>query len=430
MLIVEDEPLQRRMLATMIERLGYIAMAAPNGRDAINQLKANNIDAVQAVLLDLNMPELNGYDTMQWIQRNRPELPVVILTGVETLDAAIGTMKAGAFDFLCKPAKPDALKNVLAKAIEQSALTRHLRQSKPRQREGFNALIGHSGGLEEAVHIARKASRSNITILLLGESSTGKASFARAIHAESARAHLPYVCHPCAASDAIPHELFEQAVGGTLYLSDFHALSEAGQITLLHQLQWLSEQGKGKDVRIIASSDRDLQVELEQGRLRADLYFRLSALSLFLPPLRARRQDIPELARHLIERIALREGLPSRALNPGALDYLRDYSWPGNLRQLEGLIHQALLLCEEECLTRELLEHIHLRPQLKPAIAASADDCILLRNADGLPRRLCQLEEDIFRKTLLQYNQNVSRAAKALGIAKSTLYRRLPSPPA
>lgn len=447
-LIGEDEPVQRKMLATLLtKKLGYKVVAAENGKEVLRQVERSNIGDISVVLLDLNMPEMDGLETLKALRQYRPDLPVLILTAQDDTALAVQAIKAGASDFIIKPAHPEQLDVALKNAFRLSGLSRELTRLK-RDREGalgFPDLIGHGEGLAGAIGYARKAAASDIPLLITGEISTGKELLARAIHGESKRVGAPFVSIHCGAipGQSIESVLFGQAAAGgrnpgkfreaergTIFLDDIHALPHDTQVKLLRVLQQREIEPVGADrpvkvnVRVISATDQDLRAEVKAGRFREDLYFRLNVLTIAIPSLRERRQDILPLANYFLHRLSSLDALPFKTLRPDAQHYLTDYAWPGNMRELEGLMHRALVLGEGQAIDRALLRQIHEADSAHAASPLSAAH-IMLKKPNGLPKTMAEIETEAMQKTLDQYEHNITRAAEALGIAKSTFYRKM-----
>lgn len=444
-LIGEDEPVQRRMLASLLtKKLGYKTAMAENGRQVLKRVRGSNFGDISAVLLDLEMPEMDGMAALKELRKLRPDLPVLILTARDDTAVAVEAIREGASDFIVKPADPVQLDVALKNAIRMSTLSRELTKLK-RDREGalgFADLIGHDGDLAQAVGYARKAAASDVAVLMTGEISTGKELLARAIHGESKRVGAPFVALHCGAIPEASMESalfgetakrtqgkFREAERGTIFLDDIHALSHDAQVKLLRMLQQREIEPVGAsmpvkvNVRVISATDRDLKEEVQAGRFREDLYFRLNVLTIAMPALRERKQDILPLAEYFLHRLSSADGLKLKSLSPDARHYLTEYAWPGNMRELEGLIHRALVLSEGETITRSLLKAIHETgadaavPIIGPHVA--------LKKANGLPKTMAEIEAEVMGKTLEQYDGNITRASEALGMAKSTFYRKI-----
>lgn len=382
-LLGEDEPVQQRMLTSLLtKKLGYKTLIAENGHQVLKQVKDSNLGDISAVLLDLHMPEMDGFEALKFLRKHRPDLPVIILTASDDTATAVAAIKEGASDFIVKPADPTQLDVALKNAIRLSTLSRELTRLK-RDREGalgFQDLIGHDAGLRTAVDYARKAAASDVPVLMTGEISTGKELLARAIHGESKRVGAPFVALHCGAipASSIETVLFGQAGAtgrsagkireaerGTLFLDDIHALPHDTQAKLLRMLQQREIEPVGTEkpvkvnVRVISATDRDLKEDVKTGHFREDLYFRLNVLTIHTPPLRERTQDILPLADYFLHRLSSLDALPLKSLAADARRYLTEYAWPGNMRELEGLIHRALVLSEGDTITRALLKQVH-----------------------------------------------------------------------
>lgn len=446
-LVGEDEPVQRNMLLAVLSRkLGYKTLAAENGRQVLKRIEASNLGEISAVVLDLEMPEMGGFEVLKFLRRHRPDLPVIILTARDDTEAAVSAIKEGASDFIVKPATPAQLDVAIKNAIRLSTLSRELSRLR-RDRDGalgFQDLVGYDGGLGIAVDYARKAAASDVPVLMTGEISTGKELLARAIHGESRRVGAPFVAIHCGAiaqpsletalfGDAGPGARipgkFREAERGTLFLDDIHALPHEAQVKLLRVLQQREIEPAGAlrpvkiNVRVISATDRDLKEEVRAGRFREDLYFRLNVITIAMPPLRERPQDILPLADYFLQRIASQDGLAARPLAADARHYLCEYAWPGNMRELEGLMHRALVLSEGGSITRSLLKQIHETDSSQRIMVSGPQ--IALRKANGLPKTMEEIEAEAIGKTLELYENNITRAAEALGMAKSTFYRKI-----
>lgn len=454
-LIAEDDPLQRRMLATILgKKLGHTVISTTNGKEAFDRIQDSNIDEIHAVLLDINMPVMNGFETLKAIRTHRPDLPVLMLTSSDDTELAVKAIKEGASDFVVKPPEPAHLNIAISNAIRLSALSQELSKLK-RDKEGaiaFRDLVSYRAGLAQPVAYGRKAASSDVPVLLMGETGTGKELFARTIHGESRRAGGPFVAVNCSAlSHHIEPVLFgdertpapnnapralgkiRAAEGGTLFLDDITELPADIQVRLLRVLQQreIEPMGGGRPVkvnlRLITASDRDLRREVEAGRFREDLYFRLNILPITLPALRERRADILPLAEHFISRISLSDRLAAKSLTADAQAYLIDQAWPGNVRELEGLIHRALVLSDAYEIDRDVLESIHESSAPLPLVEQQplSPLSISLHDEAGNFKPFDVIEAEAMQTALKHFHHNVTHAAQALGIAKSTFYRKL-----
>lgn len=452
-LIGEDDPLQRKMIRLMLTKaLDYSVLEAGSGKEVLEQIERHNLTDIQAVLLDLNMPGMDGFEVLKRIRMTRPDLPVLMLTAQNDTPTAVKAIKAGASDFIVKPPVPEQVHVALQNAIRMSQLTRELHRLK-RDKEGalcFSDIIGHAHGLVEAVGYGRKAATSDVAILLTGETSTGKELLARAIHGESRRMGGPFVTINCSAipSQAIESVLFgyekgalpgaatrtigkfREAERGTIFLDDIHLLSADAQVKLLRVLQEKEVEpiGAGKpvkvNIRIISATNCDLREEVRAGRFREDLYFRLNVLTIAMPALRERRGDVLPLVEYFIERLAAADALPMKTLSADARQYLEGYSWPGNIRELEGLIHRALVLADGDTIDRALLMQIHDLDTTAP-VTMPPHFGFSLHHPNGVLKTMDEIESDAMQAVLEHCDHNVTRAAETLAIAKSTFYRKI-----
>lgn len=444
-LLVEDDLLQRRLLATLLtKKLGYEVIMAQDGREAIDRLQASNIDDISAVLMDIQMPNMDGFEALKAMRRYRPDLPVLMLTGNDDTAIAVKSIKEGASDFLVKPPDPLHLDVAIRNAIRMSSLSRELAKLK-RDKEGalsFQDLVGHSAGLADAVALGRRAAASDVPVLLAGETGVGKELFARAIHGESRRAGAPFIAFNCgavpgaladAALFAPDKGLFRKAEGGSVFLDDVSELSMEGQIKLLRLLQHRElESAAGKalrvNVRLISATDRDLAREVQEGRFREDLYFRLNILPITLPPLRERAQDIVQIAEYFIEHLGIAEGLAAKTLTREAKQYLMRHPWPGNVREMENIIHRSMVLAEGDTIDAGLLLRVHQASGALQAVVERRSAPALhvgLRRVDGTFKTMDDIEQEAMRMALDHFGQNIALAAQHLGMAKSTFYRKL-----
>ena len=369
-LVVEDEAYVRDSLVEILRARRFEATAAGSVADALTHLGRAPVDAV---LSDLRMPGADGLDLVRRMQTVAPDVPVVILTGHGNVASAVECLKAGASDYILKPAEPDALEVALDRALESRALRREVRYLRGAAAAQAEASIGESRAWQRVVGMVEAAAPTDSVVLFTGESGTGKELLARRLHARSARASGPFVKVNCA---SVPLELWESeffghrkgafagagsdregrfqlAERGTLFLDEVGAMPSAGQAKLLRAIQdgeferLGDEQPTRVDVRVVASTNSDLETEVEQGRFRADLFYTLNVVRIDVPPLRERREDIPLLARHFADQIAQRLGRPSPELEAGTLARLGAYPWPGNVREVRNVIERAMILDPE-----------------------------------------------------------------------------------
>jgi DNA-binding NtrC family response regulator len=377
-----------------------------------------------------------------------------MLTGSTDIDDAVACMKLGAIDFLSKPYEGARLMVTVKNAIRLNALTKEVSRLKSQQegRFSFDNLIGHDGGLRGVVHTGRKAAASDIPVLIKGETGTGKEVFARAVHGESLRAGNPFIAVNCGAipsqlveSTLFGHEKgsftgatdkaigkFREAEGGTIFLDEVGELPLDTQVKLLRVLQQKEVEpvGAGKplpiNVRIISATNRDLLEEIKKGAFREDLYFRLNVLEIELCALRNRKEDIPLLAPHFIERFVTGEGLPYKDISPEAHQFLMDYDWPGNVRQLENTIHRAMVISEGAVIAPNDFE-IASSPDttLTKFAAQPSNVSSSFYDHNGAIKTMAQIEEELIQLALRHFDHNITKASQALGIAKSTFYKKI-----
>ncbi len=457
-LLVDDDSLHRRMLATLLSRkLSLESLEAEHGRKALEILGSYPKGTIRLVLLDLNMPVMGGIETLESIVRDYPGLPVIMLTGSRDIEDAVRAMKAGAVDFITKPYESDRMRVTVENCLKISNLTREV--SRLRRRESgvlvFSDLIGYDKGLATIVAMGRKAAASDIPVLVTGETGTGKELFSRAIHGESARAARPFVAVNCGAipenlieSTLFGHEKgaftgatahapgrFREADGGTIFLDEIGELPMEAQTRLLRVLQQKEVEPVGAsrpvpvDVRIISATNRDLSKEVNAKRFREDLSFRLNALTIEIPPLRARREDIPALARRFAERFSRDCGVAPREIPNSVMEAISEMFWPGNVRELENSVYRAVVLSEGPQLETENFmvraAEIEARARGLEGDPFDVDKTTFLRK-NGLLKPLEEIERETISFALRHHGGNITEAARSLGMAKSTLYRKMP----
>ena len=441
-LVLDDELGLRHTLTLILEADGHEIRSASSGAAALEMLEEDDADIV---LCDVRMP---GMDGLTFLDRYKAEGRglVIMMSAYGDDDDALGAIKRGAHDFISKPFRADQVMLVVEKAIEREGL----RQQVERLRGELAALtaptgiVGKSTALEQAVAIARKVAKHPSTVLITGESGSGKELIARLIHHASPRAALPFVAVNCGAipeqlleSELFGHArgaftgatesrsgLFEQADGGTLFLDELGELPQPLQVKLLRALQEGEIRPVGDnaprkvDVRVVTATSRDLESEVREGRFRADLFYRVNVVRIQLPPLRERREDIPELVRHFMREVNTRLDLSLRTVTPAAMRLLMDYAWPGNVRELENVIERAMILAEGETLDVA---------QLPAAIRApgEAGDSAMQEDLDlSVKRRMAALERSLIERALRQTGGNRTRAAKLLELShRALLYK-------
>ncbi|HXX25239.1 MAG TPA: sigma-54 dependent transcriptional regulator [Pseudolabrys sp.] len=473
-LIVDDDPVQRRLLENMVQRFGYRVLLAEGGDMADRLLTGPEASKVDCVVLDLVMPDLDGLGVLARMREAGLDTPVIVQTAHGGIDNVVSAMRAGAADFVVKPAGVERLQVSLRNAIAARRLAGEVRRLK-RKHDGTLGLadvITRSPAMKPVLRAAEKAAASNIAVLIEGESGVGKELIARAIHGSGARSAKPFVAVNCGAlpenlveSILFGHEKgaftgatekhtgkFVEADGGTLFLDEVGELPLAMQVKLLRALQEGEVEPVGGrrsvkvDVRIISATHRDLIADVKAGRFREDLFYRLHVYPIMVPPLRQRSEDVPELARHFLAGIAAEEGKRMRGLSAQALSLLSSYRWPGNVRQLENAIFRAVVLAEGEEIgvnefpqvAAQLTEPEAHPPMIDsaPTMAAgfpepraaefiNSTHALRLVDAQGDVRPLDDIEREVIRFAIAHYREQMSEVARRLGIGRSTLYRKL-----
>ncbi len=457
LMLIDDEPAQRRLVAAIAARRGWRTLFAGEGETAIATLGTPDGMALDAVLLDYATSDSDAAELIGELRARRPQLPILVLTANGSVASAVSAMRAGATDFLVKPLASERLLAALEAATggksagELRPLTEKLSANL-----GFDEIVGAAPQFRAALAIAAKAARARVPVLIEGESGVGKEVVAEAIHAASPRAKRPMEIVNCGAipanlveSELFGHEKgaftgaferkigrFQEADGGTLFLDEVGEMPMEAQVKLLRLLQTGEIQPIGArharevDVRVIAATNKSLAAEVEAGRFREDLYYRLNVVQVAIPPLRERAADIPALARHLLARIAEQPGLRPLGITDDALTLLGAYDWPGNVRQLQNALFRAAVLCDGDGLTRADFPQIAQlalgRPEQPPAPPnASGSAGITLFRPDGNLRALDEIEADVIRLAIGHYRGRMTEVARRLGIGRSTLYRKL-----
>jgi DNA-binding NtrC family response regulator len=382
-LIADDEPNIRRVLDAVFAKDGYTVFTAENGKKALDIVSTE--PSLDVVLCDLIMPDLNGVEVLKAAREINPRLSVVMITAHGTIKTAVDAMKLGAFDYITKPFDMDEIKLIVKNALERSRLLGENIQLKQelKSRYKFDEIIGTSGKMQEVFNVVERVAGSNATVLIRGESGTGKELIAKAIHYNSRRSAKPFIAVSCAAlpetlleSELFGHEKgaftgavgqkagrFELAHQGTLFLDEIPEISPGVQVKLLRVLQEREFERVGGtktvrvDVRLIAATNRDLEELVANGEFRADLYYRLQVIQIFLPSLRERREDIPALVEHFIVKYNERNAKQVKFVSRETMDLLMKYNWPGNIRELENAIERGVVLVDEgsDVITPDLL---------------------------------------------------------------------------
>jgi len=472
-LIVDDDASQRRYRAALVRAMGRTVEEAAGGAAALDRLTGATGAPPGAVLLDLNMPDVDGLSVLRRMRAAGVAVPVLVLTSDGSIARSVDAMRAGATDFLVKPVGPERLEVSLRNALTMTALSDEVRRLSRRDDNtlSFDELVARAPAMREAIALARRAARSDIPLLIEGESGTGKEVFARAVHGSSERAGGPFVAVNCGALPAqlvesilFGHEKgaftgatarrpgkFQEASGGTLFLDEVGELPADAQVKLLRALQTGEVDPVGGsepvrvDIRLISATNARLAEMIADGRFREDLYYRIGVFPLTLPPLRDRRDDLPGLSRMFLNRYAAAEDRTLDGISEAAMEAIMAAPWPGNVRQLQNTIHRAVVLTDGPVIRPGDLRAPGLGQDGTDAglpagdDAAGNDDADDARpareaegtardpflGADGHIRRLIDIEADAIRRAVDLYHGHMSETARRLGIGRSTLYRKL-----
>jgi two-component system response regulator AtoC len=440
-LVVDDDASMRHLLSVILHDHGFEARAVASAEDALKEMEQRAYDLL---LTDVRMPGMGGLALLREVQRRDPDLVVVVMSAYGTHDTAIEAVKAGAWDYVSKPFRPDEVVLVLRKVEERERLARENRRLRGELREAYRpeSIVGSSPAMEELLRQVRKVAPLKTTVLVEGESGTGKELVARALHELSPRVSLPFVAVNCG---AIPAELIEselfghvrgaftdahrsrkgllaEADGGTLFLDEIGELHLGLQVKLLRFLQDEEVRPVGDtrsrkvDVRVVAATARDLRRAVEEGEFREDLFYRLNVVGLRIPPLRERREDVPALAAHFLARFSrLRPDLAAPSFSDEALAVLGGHRWPGNVRELEHVVERAVVLAEGPVIGEaDLPDAVRDAP---PSGAAAPGDLSIKRGTRELEARL-------IRSALERTGGNRTRAAEMLEISyRALLYK-------
>ncbi len=453
LMLVDDEPAQQRLITALAARAGWRTVIASEAEIAIATLGTRDGMMLDAILVDQAVPGSDATSLIQEIRERRPALPILMLTAISSVSIAVDAMRAGATDFLVKPIAPDRLLAALDSAVTLGGLSGELRPltEKIATQLGFGEIVGSDPNFRAALAIAAKAARARVPLLIEGESGVGKEVLADAVHAASPREKKPFIAINCGAipanlieSELFGHEKgaftgaftrhigkFQDADGGTLFLDEIGEMPLDAQVKLLRVLQSgevhpIGARGfREVDVRIIAATNKTLIQEVEAGRFREDLYYRLAVVQVSIPPLRERRGDIPALSRHLLTRIARQPGMRGLGITDEALGLLSGYDWPGNVRQLQNALFRAAILCDGDALTASDFPHIASHSAPRKAVAAASEAGVTLYLPDGHMRALDAIEADVIRLAIGHYRGRMTEVARRLGIGRSTLYRKL-----
>lgn len=466
-LVIDDDPTQRRLLTAAVEKAGFACRTAPDGETGVAIATDANAGA-DVVLLDLTMPGLSGMETLEMLTERRPDVPVIMLTATSGIDTIVAAMRAGAVDFVVKPANPERVVVSIRNALKLSSLTGEVKRltRKAEGGMGFEDMIASAPIMRQVLRLGQRAAASDIPVLILGESGVGKEVIARCIQGASDRSGKPFISVNCG---AIPENLVEsilfghekgaftgavarspgkfvEADGGTLFLDEVGELPLDMQVKLLRALQEGEVDPVGArrpvkvDVRIISATNRDLAQRVKEGAFREDLFYRLNVFPVEMPSLKERVEDVPALTDHFIARFNASEGTRILGAAEETLKMLCAFEWPGNVRQLENAVFRAVILCEGDMLEPHdfpqisgIMPEIANLPEVpaSPVIAndrgpasQSADGPVTVLEA-GEVRSLSDVERDLIAFAIEHYAGHMSEVSRRLGIGRSTLYRKV-----
>lgn len=443
-LVVDDDNAHRGMLKTMLRSWGFTVEEASDGDEAVAQVREKQFDVV---LTDVRMARMDGINALKAMLAYNPALPVVIMTAYSSVETAVDALRLGAYDYLVKPLDFDLLKETLEQAIERSrhSVTNRELQRQLSETSENQEILGNSAAMKSMLSFIGTVAPTEATVLITGESGTGKELVARALHQASARASRPMVTVNCAAlaenlleSELFGHEKgsftgadkrrdgrFVQADGGTLFLDEIGEMPLSLQAKLLRALQQGEVQRVGSDtpihvdVRVLAATNRDLRKEAMEKRFREDLYFRLNVISIEVPALRQRVDDIPILAAYFLQRFSQRNHKVIKGFSPKALDCLIRYPWPGNVRELENAVERAVILCLGDLIDeRDLPANIARIPAVEEKSADASELSLAGMSLD-------MVEKQAIESTMRRTGDNKSEAARLLGITRATLHNKL-----
>jgi len=437
-LIVDDELNARKVLSAILKEVPYDVFQADGTGKAKEIVASENIDVI---ITDLKMPGEDGLQLFNYLKTNYPDIPVIFLTAFGTVDSAVTAVTEGAFFYFIKPPDYAKLKAILVKAVEQKRLKNEIASLKSQLESTyrFSSIIGKSPSMENVFRMVESIKDSSINVLITGDTGTGKELLANAIHYTSQRHYRPFVAVNCA---AVPHELleseffghekgaftgatarrigkFEEAHTGTLFLDEIGEMELSLQSKILRAIQTKEIERIGGsekvkiDIRLIASTNRDLAEEVKLKKFRPDLYYRLNVVQITLPPLKERKSDIPLLVTHFIDKFSQRENKHVTGISPDVMRTFLNYSWPGNLRELQNVMERAVVLSKSELIGLNVIPG-EIKKEAKKGAAQAKD-----------VKPLKQLELETIIKAIETFHGNKSKAAQALGITRKVLYTRL-----
>lgn len=464
-LVCDDQEMMRDSLAGLLAREGHEVLAAPEGAVAISKLEGGRFDLL---ITDLKMPKMTGIELLTEVKKLRPEMPVVLMTAFATVQTAVEAMKLGAYDYIQKPFDGEEIKLLVERTLEHSRLKLESQAFRAASQDVERPLVGSGINMTDIRARLELVAKSSATVLIRGESGTGKEVVARYIHTHSPRADRPFLAVNCAAlsenlleSELFGHERgaftgadklrrgrFELADGGTLLLDEISEIAPALQAKLLRVLQESAFERVGSsatqrvDVRVIATSNRDLEKTVAEGKFREDLFYRLNVVPVELPALRHRLEDVPELAKHFLMQVSKRDRSPLRLLEAEAVRLLQRYEWPGNVRELQNIMERACVLESQPGVIRASTLEPWLRIKGSPVapsgpasqITGGVVGAVVSEVAGGLSgsmreiptdRHLADIEREVILTTLNRFKGHRVKTAQALGIGVRTLGMKL-----
>ncbi|QNB46271.1 response regulator [Thermanaerosceptrum fracticalcis] len=443
-LVADDEPSVQSLLENILLKEGYNVILAGNGQEAVNRFRQYS---PELILLDVRMPVMDGLEAFKIIRQENQEVLIIMITAYGTIETAVQAMKMGAFDYLVKPFNLEELKVVIKKALEMYSMSSELRTLRREFADKYNLqnIVFKSKAMQEVLNLADIVSKSDATVLLRGESGTGKDLLARYIHSRSARAQGPFIKIHCGAlpETLVESELFgyergaftgattrkpgkfELARGGTLFLDEIGEISPSIQVKLLHALQYKEFERLGgtetlkTDARLIAATNKNLEEAMSKKEFREDLFYRLNVIPIYLPPLRERKEDLPHLVDYFVGHFCQKLKRPPLTVSQETITLLTAYDWPGNIRELENTIERAVILSTGPQITPQVL------PRSINKYKDSQAQFFITPTERPLRDVMADIEKQIIKKVLQETGGNRSKAAEKLGISRRALHYKL-----
>ncbi len=449
-LVVDDSPDIRFTMSEVLKAKGFSVESASDGQEAIEILDNRFFDIV---LTDLSMPRKTGMDVLRHVSQHSPETICIIITGFGSIQGAVEALKIGAYDYLCKPIKPDEVTILIDKALELRNLKRENKSLKKelKTRYGFENIVGSSKAMQDVFRLVEKVADTDSTVLITGESGTGKELIAHAIHYASDRKDGPFIPVNCA---AIPEELleselfghekgafthaiktrigrFELANKGTIFLDEIGEMSPSLQVKLLRVLQERKFERVGGvktisvDIRVVSATNQDLEIAVKEGRFREDLFYRLNVIPIHVPPLRERRSDIPLLSKYFLKKYCSGKKKGVEGITDETLDILTRYDWPGNVRELENIMERMVILANGKMITKDDLPYQIIEKTVGSPGGAIAGDIAIPEDGLSLSQAVSELEKRLILLALERTGGVKNRAAKLLKMNRTTLIEKM-----